>query len=58
MKYRYKNVSDDKLYLPGVGVVESGKEIELDFELNNANFLKVGEEKKKETKEEVKEELS
>ena len=56
---KYRNITDQKLFLPGIGEVEAGQEIELDFELNNANFVKVGEEEKKEEiKEEINEELS
>jgi len=39
----YKNVSEETLMLPGIGVVEPGQIIEVEEGFNNANFEKVGE---------------
>lgn len=39
---KYKNVSDQKLVIPGVGEVESGAEIESATELHNSNLELVG----------------
>lgn len=38
---KYKNVSGRDLAIPGVGVVEAGKEIETEKEIQNPNFKRV-----------------
>lgn len=40
---KYKNISQETLALPGIGVVEPGQIIEVEEGFNNANFEKVGE---------------
>ncbi len=51
---KYKNISQDDLMVPNVGIIKSGETIETNIEINNVNFKKVFEEKvgdKKDNKE-------
>ena len=48
----YRNTCDHALWLPGLGIVKAGGEINTSTPLNNANFVKV--ETKTEKKEEPK----
>ena len=41
MKFKYKNISDQDLEIPYVGVVKAGEVIESEVEINNANLEKV-----------------
>lgn len=34
----YKNISDQDLFLPGIGIVKAGAEVKVQEPLNNANF--------------------
>lgn len=42
---KYKNISQEDLSLPNIGIVKSGEEIDQPEGFNNANFQKVGETK-------------
>lgn len=56
---KFKNISNEELTLPEIGVVKAGETIEAPEGFNNANFEKVGEAvrpKKEDKKEETKEE--
>jgi len=55
--YRHKNISNQDLTIPGIGIVKAGEEKEMPEGFNNANFVKVKEKKiKKEEEEKVEEE--
>lgn len=43
-----KNISDQELAIPNVGVVGAGQTIEVDGDFNNANFVEVKKGKEKE----------
>lgn len=53
-KYKHKNISEQDLSIPGIGIVKSGEEREMPDGFNNANFIKVKEKKSKEKEEEEK----
>lgn len=55
---KYKNISEQDLELPGIGIVKAGEIIEQPDGFNNANFEKVGEAETKETPEFKEEESS
>lgn len=46
---KVKNISNQKLKVVGIGVVDIGEEIEVPTGFNNANFVTVKKEKKVET---------
>lgn len=35
---KYKNISDQEVTLPGVGIIKPGEEVEMTKGFNNANF--------------------
>jgi hypothetical protein len=39
---KYKNMSATDLFVPQVGLVKAGEEVETEVEINNSNFQKVG----------------
>lgn len=47
-----KNISDQTLAIPSVGVVMAGEDIEVDIDFHNANFEEIKSAKKPETKKE------
>jgi hypothetical protein len=51
---KYKNISEQDLELPGVGVVKAGGVITQPEGFNNANFEKVGEVKTPKIEEKIK----
>ena len=38
---KYKNISETDLFVPQVGLVKAGGEVETEVEINNPNFQKV-----------------
>lgn len=45
MKYKYKNISQNDLMVPNVGIIKAGESIETNIEINNVNFKRLFEEK-------------
>lgn len=42
---KYKNISQNDLMVPNVGIIKAGETIETNIEINNVNFKKIVEEK-------------
>lgn len=38
---KYKNITNQDLYIPNIGLVKAGEVIETKLEINNSNFEKV-----------------
>jgi len=38
---KYKNISATDLFVPQVGLVKAGEEVETEVDINNSNFQKV-----------------
>jgi len=38
---KYKNITNQDLYLPNIGLVKAGEIVETEISINNANFQKV-----------------
>lgn len=38
---KFKNISNEDLMVPGVGVIKAGEVVELPREFHNANFMRV-----------------
>lgn len=53
--YRHKNISNQDLTIPGIGIVKAGEEKEMPDGFNNANFVKVKDKKTKKEEEEIEE---
>lgn len=51
---KFKNVSNEKLNVIGIGIVEAGQEVDAPKGFNNANFIPVKKETKKDTETETK----
>lgn len=47
---KYKNISDQDLTIPNIGIVKSGEVVETEFEINNQNLEEVVNNKKSESK--------
>ena len=41
---KYKNISQNDLMVPNVGLIKAGETIETNIEINNVNFKKIVEE--------------
>ena len=35
---KYKNITEQEVTIPGVGIIEAGEEVEMPKDFNNANF--------------------
>lgn len=51
---KYKNISQNDLMVPNVGLIKAGETIETNIEINNVNFKKIVEEKVVKKEEELK----
>jgi hypothetical protein len=54
----YKNISNEDLYVPQVGLVKAGGEVKTEVDINNSNFQKVVPVKPVATKEEDKNKIN
>ena len=51
---KYKNITENELTVPGIGIVKPGETVEAPEGFHNVNFEKIEERKKQKEEEEIK----